>query len=119
MRSLAAAVCAAGAPRPREEFAVRPRTMPISSSTCAAPGVTSPGISKSMSCTPILRWRSSRMPFGVARMVPGSISVTVNPVNDAPDAGSPAALSTSEDVAISGINVLGFASDVDGDTVRL
>ncbi|MEO0546090.1 MAG: tandem-95 repeat protein [Pseudomonadota bacterium] len=47
----------------------------------------------------------------------GSLTVTVAPANDAPDAGFPAGQSTLEDTPLTGINVLSAASDLDGDTL--
>ena len=50
---------------------------------------------------------------------PASITFTVNPVNDAPIAGTPAAQVTNEDVVLNNIDVLSSASDVDGDTLTV
>ncbi|EFL87816.1 tandem-95 repeat protein, partial [Ahrensia sp. R2A130] len=51
--------------------------------------------------------------------VSASANITVNPINDAPDAGSPAPQSTAEDTAIASIDVLTAASDVEGDTISV
>ena len=49
----------------------------------------------------------------------GSIAITVNPQNDTPDAGSPASQLVGEDASLTNINVLGAASDIDGDTLSV
>ncbi|MEM8750169.1 MAG: tandem-95 repeat protein [Pseudomonadota bacterium] len=56
---------------------------------------------------------------GSGRTSTGSVAVNVTPVNDDPDAGTPAAVVTSEDVAINAIDVLSAASDIDGDTLAV
>ena len=49
----------------------------------------------------------------------GSVDVVVAPVNDAPDAGSPPLSNTNEDNGLVSIDVLGFASDIDGDSLSV
>ncbi|MEM1039943.1 MAG: tandem-95 repeat protein [Pseudomonadota bacterium] len=51
--------------------------------------------------------------------VDGTISLSVSAVNDAPNAGFPATVFTPEDTPLPSINVLSFASDVDGDPVSV
>ena len=49
----------------------------------------------------------------------GTLTVNVTPINDAPDAGTPASEFVAEDGTVSGIDVLGAASDPDGDVLTV
>lgn len=49
----------------------------------------------------------------------GSVDVVVAPVNDDPDAGSPTLGNGNEDAPINNIDVLSFASDIDGDLLSV
>ena len=48
-----------------------------------------------------------------------NVDISVAPVNDDPQAGTAGTRSTSEDTPLAGIDVLSFASDIDGDAVAL
>ncbi|EFL88256.1 tandem-95 repeat protein, partial [Ahrensia sp. R2A130] len=49
----------------------------------------------------------------------GTVDITINPINDAPDAGTPTAQTTQEDVSIGSIDVLAAANDPDGDVLSI
>ena len=49
----------------------------------------------------------------------GTVSVSVTPVNDAPNPDTPAAGATNEDVTVNNIDVLGAATDPEGDTLTV